>query len=229
MRGLIRGALAALLACALVAGGLAVPSSWPSVLSNILASEGGNDDNPADPGGRTSRGIIQREWNAWRKTHTGLPADVWDAPQPQIEAIYDQKYWHHRCVRGDMLPAGLDYSVADYGVNSGVDRAGKVLRRLLGQNADRCDMTDGLLALIRTKDTVKAIRLVNAERRQFLENIIARRPASAQFRRGWMKRVDAVERISLKMAGAPVLGLFGEELDTEPAFGPGKAFLEDAR
>jgi lysozyme family protein len=204
----------------------AVPSSWPSVLANILVSEGGNVDDPADPGGRTSRGIIQREWDAWRVTHRGLPLDVWDAPQAEIDAIYERKYWLHRCVRGDMLPAGLDYSLSDYGVNSGVDRAGKVLRKLLGQDASHCEMTDGLLALIRTKDPEKAIRAVNTERRQFLERLIVARPQLAKFRNGWMKRVDAVEKISLKRAGVPVLGLFGQEEDVEPAFGPGKAWVQ---
>lgn len=230
MRSLVaalRLCTAAVLALALfgaVAGGIS--ASWPRVLSNVLASEGGNDDNPADPGGRTSRGIIQREWNVWRVSHPGLPADVWDAPQDQIEAIYDAKYWHHRCIRGDLLPPGVDYSVADYGVNSGVDRAGKVLRKLLGVDASHCDVSAGLVDLVKSKDPAKAIRVINAERRQFLNTLIHQRPKLAVFHNGWMKRVDAVERISLSMAGVPMLGLFGEELDTTPAYGPGKAWVQ---
>lgn len=212
--------------CFVVAAAHGVPSSWPRVLANVLVSEGGNVDDPDDPGGRTSRGIIQREWDAWRVSHASLPADVWDAPQDQIEAIYDGKYWHHRCVRGDALPAGVDYTVSDYGVNSGVDRSGKVLRRLLGQDAGHCDVTDGLVTLLKTKDPAKAIRAINAERRQFLNALIQQRPKLAVFHTGWMKRVDAVERISLRMAGQPMLGLFGEELDTTPAFGPGKAWVQ---
>lgn len=230
MRSLIRGAVAALLICALGAIAVrAVPASWPSVLANILASEGGNDDDPADPGGRTSRGIIQREWNAWRASHPGLPADVWDAPDNQIAAIYDARYWHHRCVRGDLLPAGVDYSVADYGVNAGVDRAGKVLRRLLGVDDSRCDVSDGLLKIVRSKDSEKLIRAIAAERRRFYQRLIAARPGLNKFQKGWMRRADAVERISLKKAGVPVLGLFGEELEAEPAFGPGKAMLRDSQ
>lgn len=224
---MLRRLIAAALAVSLLAGAVqGIPASWPRVLSNILVSEGGNVDDPADPGGRTSRGIIQREWNAWRVSHAGLPADVWNAPQDQIEAIYDGKYWQHRCIRGDLLPAGVDYTASDYGVNSGVDRAGKVLRRLLGQDASHCDVTDGLVALLKTKDPAKAIRAINAERRQFLAALIQRRPASEKFRKGWMARVDAVERISLSMAGVPMLGLFGEELDTTPALGPGKAWVQ---
>lgn len=221
---LIAAALAAMLVVGAVAH--AIPASWPSVLANILASEGGDSDDPADPGGRTSRGVIQREWDAWRVRHPGLPADVWDAPQDQIAAIYEERYWRHRCVRGDLLPAGIEYSVADYGVNAGVDRAGKVLRKLLGADASRCDVSDGLLTLIRSKDPEKVIRAIANERRRFYANLIAAKPALGKFRNGWMKRADTVERISLKKAGVPVLGLFGEELDdVEPAFGPGKAYV----
>ena len=59
----------------------------------VLRDEGGNDDDPRDPGGRTSRGITEREWDVWRQTHLGLPADVWQAPQDQILAIYHESYW----------------------------------------------------------------------------------------------------------------------------------------
>ena len=42
------------------------------------------------------------------------------------EGIY-RKYWDaQRC---DELPAGVDYAVFDYGVNSGIGRSGKVLPR----------------------------------------------------------------------------------------------------
>ena len=57
------------------------PDRFPACIPLTLAWEGGNDDDPNDPGGRTSRGIIQREWDVWRQTHAGLPSDVWQAPQ----------------------------------------------------------------------------------------------------------------------------------------------------
>lgn len=63
-------------------------SSYAEALRRLLQHEGGNDDDPRDPGGRTSRGIIQREWNVWRETHPGLPADVWQAPQSRAEKYY---------------------------------------------------------------------------------------------------------------------------------------------
>lgn len=48
-------------------------------LAVTLKFEGGNDDDPRDPGGRTSRGILQREYDRYRDAR-GLPrGDVWRA------------------------------------------------------------------------------------------------------------------------------------------------------
>jgi uncharacterized protein (TIGR02594 family) len=80
----------------------------------VLHDEGGNDDDPDDPSGRTSRGITQTDWNSWLKTHPSLPADVFQAPQDQIVAIYHDNYWNQ--LSCDSLPAGVDYVVFDYGV-----------------------------------------------------------------------------------------------------------------
>jgi uncharacterized protein (TIGR02594 family) len=70
----------------------------------VLQDEGGNVDDPNDPGGRTSRGITQTDWIRWRQSHSGLPSDVFAAPQDQIDAIYRAWYWD--VVNGDQLPAG---------------------------------------------------------------------------------------------------------------------------
>jgi lysozyme family protein len=42
-----------------------------------------------------------------------------------VVAIYYEKYWN--ALSCEDLPAGVDYAVFDYGVNSGIDRAAKVL------------------------------------------------------------------------------------------------------
>jgi lysozyme family protein len=67
---------------------LRAPSQrFATCVALVLRDEGGNDDDPRDPGGRTSRGIAQREWDVWRASHPGLPSDVWQAPQDQILGI----------------------------------------------------------------------------------------------------------------------------------------------
>ncbi len=51
-------------------------------------------------------------------------------------------------MRCDELPAGLDYAVFDFGVNSGISRAVKFLQRLIGVAADG-RMTDAVVAAVR--------------------------------------------------------------------------------
>lgn len=191
------------------------PDTFARSLANVLVSEGGNDDDPRDPGGRTSRGIIAREWAKWRKTHPGLPADVWHAPQDQIEAIYRENYWD--AMRCEELPAGLDYSVFDLAVNSGVERAGKMLRRALGLSENDWHVTDAVLRAARAAPATTLIIELNDRRLRFLKGL----HTWPTFGRGWAARVASVKRISLRMAD-PVVSLI--DIPDEPAFGPGKAY-----
>ncbi len=155
-------------------------SNFNKVLPLLLEHEGGNDDDPRDPGGRTSRGILQREWNEWRLTHPGLPSDVWQAPQSQVEAIYKQKYWD--ALDADNLPSGVDYALFDYGVNSGVGRARQVQKQFSG-----------------VKDPVKLINLICDQRLNYLEGL----PTWPTFGKGWARRVKDVRAASLAMVNQP--------------------------
>ena len=75
-------------------------------LKLVRMDEGGNDDDPQDPGGRTSRGITQREYNAWRVSKGHVVADVWGASEEEVDAIYHDQYWNPWC---DFFPKALDY------------------------------------------------------------------------------------------------------------------------
>lgn len=167
------------------------------VLPKLLEHEGGNDDDPRDPGGRTSRGILQSEWNEWRKTHPGLPQDVWQAPQSQVEAIYKQKYWD--VLSCDELPPGVDYAVFDFGVNSGNSRSAKYLQGIVGA------AQDGIIGPLTLAATDKYVReqgapsLINAlcnQRLAFLQRI----PTWPTFGNGWSRRVREVRASSLALA-----------------------------
>lgn len=206
-----RSLLWPIIALVLVTGAFGVAYNYQRTLANILVSEGGNDNDPEDPGGRTSRGIIQTEWNGWRKTHPGLPSDVWRAPQSQIEAIYRQKYWD--ALNGDALPAGLDYTVVDYGVNSGIARSGRVLRQVLGLETRDWHVTQEVLDAIKKRAVTALIRQINQERHDFLHRL----HTCPRFCGGWDRRVASVKVISLNMAGTPAPGSsLGHELPQNP-------------
>lgn len=220
-------AILAMLALVLLGRAYPIASDYERSIANVLVSEGGEiyTNHPADPGGPTKYGITLRDVRAYIKP-AATAADVRDLTRAQALSIYHDKYWMHPCVRADALPAGLDYSVFDYGVNAGVARAGKVLRRLLSLATDDCRLTDGVLKALGRRDPQGLIRALGAERRQFYERLIAARPSSLVFRNGWMARAQSVEAISLRMAGAPpAIGLFGEEIETAPGLGPGRAWL----
>jgi lysozyme family protein len=171
-------------------------SSYGEALARLLVHEGGNDDDPRDPGGRTSRGILQREWDAWRGSHPGLPADVWRAPQNEIEAIYRQNYWN--ALRCDDLPAGVDYAVFDYGVNSGIGRAAKVLQRLVATAVDGEVGPDTITAAKRA-NAAALIAAICDERLAFLQGL----RTWPTFGKGWGRRVREVRAAALAMVAKP--------------------------
>lgn len=97
--------------------------------ARVRVYEGGNVDDPRDPGGRTSRGVTQRVYTAWLRRQ-GLPnADVWTATDTQIAAIYRALYWDKAAC--DELPAGVDFVVFDGAINSGVGQSIRWLQRSL--------------------------------------------------------------------------------------------------
>jgi uncharacterized protein (TIGR02594 family) len=172
-----------------------VASSYGEALARLLVHEGGNDDDPRDPGGRTSRGILQREWDVWRRTRPGLPADVWRAPQDQIEAIYRQNYWD--ALRCDDLPAGVDYAVFDYGVNSGITRVAKVLQRMIDADlAVDGEIGPETIAAARAAPAAPLVARICDERLAFLQGL----RTWPTFGRGWSRRVQEVRAAALAMA-----------------------------
>jgi lysozyme family protein len=104
-------------------------ATYEVALKRLLSHEGGYSNHPSDPGGPTKFGITIHDYRKYRKPKA-TAADVRAMRVDEAKAIYRSKYWD--AVRGDELPAGLDYAVFDYGVNSGTARAISVLRRLVG-------------------------------------------------------------------------------------------------
>lgn len=90
-------------------------------------------DDAHDPGGKTQCGIIQREYDTWRRAQ-GLPVrDVRQLTQDEGRAIYWQSYWLPHCPQ---LPAGLDLAFFDAAVNEGAVEAIRMLQYAIGVPAD---------------------------------------------------------------------------------------------
>lgn len=166
-----------------------------AAILRVLAHEGGYTNHPADPGGPTNWGITI--YDARRYWKRGVrAADVRAMPREIALAIYKTKYWD--VLRGDDLPAGIDYVVFDYGVNSGVGRAAKVLRRALAIRDGGDGVTDDVIAAARRADSKNLIQAICAERLAFLRSL----KTWAVFGAGWGRRVVNVRAAALAMAAS---------------------------
>jgi len=169
--------------------------NYSTSLALILQEEGGNDDDPQDPGGRTSRGITQREWDAYRKINPDLPRDVWKAPQTAIKSIYKEQYWNPYC---DKLPSGIDLCFFNTSVNSGRTQAVRELQRALGVDVDGMLGIMTLQAVSECKDIDGLITRMCDARRKFYRSL----KTFPRFGKGWLARTDRVETAAKQMAKA---------------------------
>ena len=171
-------------------------SRFDACMPFVLSVEGGNDDDPHDPGGRTSRGIEQQEWDAWRALHPvpSLPDDVWQAPQPDILEIYQVQYWQPWC---GQLPAGLDLMFFDTGVNMGVHLAVLFLQHAVHVEADGHFGIVTTHAVQTIKDVKKTVQDIAAQRKNAYRGFKGFR----RFGKGWMTRVSRCEALALTMIG----------------------------
>jgi lysozyme family protein len=168
-------------------------STYDEALRRLLAHEGGYTNHPSDPGGPTNFGITIYEYRRYVKPNA-TAADVRAMRLDEAKAIYRAKYWAaQRC---DDLPAGVDYSVFDYGVNSGIGRSGKVLRRIVGVPDNLSVVTDQVLNAVAKRDPKAIIAAINDERLRFLKGL----KTWPVFGNGWSARVAAVKSVSLRMA-----------------------------
>jgi lysozyme family protein len=168
-------------------------SSYDEALSRLLVHEGGYSNHPSDPGGPTNFGITLADARAyWKRDATA--ADVRAMPRAVAREIYRTKYW--AALRGNDLPAGVDYAVFDYGVNSGIGRAGKVLRRLVGL-ADTTSAIDAdVIAAVWRRPPRRLIEAICDERLAFLQSL----KTWNVFGNGWGRRVREVRAAALAMA-----------------------------
>src|SRR5436309_3777336 len=136
-------------------------------IRRLLVSEGGYVNHPSDPGGPTNFGITLGDYRRYVKADA-TAADVRAMKVQEAKAIYRAKYWNVVC--GDDLPAGVDYCVFDYAVNSGTGRAPKVLQRVLGISVSG-RMDEATLATTRGRDARALIQAICDERMRFLRSL----------------------------------------------------------
>ena len=166
--------------------------NYDSSLARLLVHEGGYTNHPADPGGPTNFGITIYDYRQYVNAQA-TAADVKAMQVDEAKRIYRAKYWDaQRC---DELPAGVDYAVFDYGVNSGIGRSKKVLQRVLGVTADGA-LGPHTMRAAEASDPKTVIVAICDERLRFLKSL----RTWPVFGKGWGRRVADVKAVSLAMA-----------------------------
>jgi lysozyme family protein len=177
--------------------------NFDNVLALVLKEEGGFSNDPRDPGGMTNLGVTKRIWEAF----VGHPVDeaAMRALTPAaVGPLYRQNYWNR--VHGDELPAGVDYAVMDFAVNSGTSRAAKTLQRACGV-ADDGAIGNQTMQAVNSADPITLIDTVCDQRLAFLQAL----PTFGTFGRGWTARVQRVKAASEQMQQTPGTGAAGSQ------------------
>jgi lysozyme family protein len=166
--------------------------NWEDCFKMVLQHEGGFVDHPKDPGGMTNLGVTRLAWQGY------LNRDVTEAEMraltPNIvKPFYKAMYWDK--IKGDDLPAGVDYAAYDLAVNSGVGRAAKYLQQIAGVTADGA-IGPKSMAAITVCDPTETADAICDMRLDFLKKL----PTFETFGKGWSIRVAEVKAKALLMA-----------------------------
>lgn len=165
--------------------------NFEAALGKVLHHEGGFVNHPKDPGGMTNLGVTKRTWEAW----TGKPAseaEMRALTPAKVAPLYKARYWD--AVRGDDLPAGVDYVVFDAAVNSGPVQAAKWLQRAVGVTADG-KIGPATLAAVGKPLPEDVVQMFSEQRIAFLRNL----PTWGTFGKGWQRRVTEVANTGTSM------------------------------
>jgi lysozyme family protein len=167
--------------------------NFEQCLALTLKHEGGWVNDPHDPGGETNMGVTKRTYEDW-VGHEVAPGSLKTLTVADVEPIYRKKYWD--ACKCDQLPAGVDFVVFDFAVNSGVTWAIRYLQNCSGSESDGL-IGPKTLAAVQSKNPVDLCECVCDNRLAFLK----KQPTWPRYSKGWSRRVASVRKASLSMVG----------------------------
>lgn len=171
-------------------------SNFDACLNVILEREGGYVYHPRDPGSHTNMGITIYTLSDYRKKEC-TPEDVKNLTVEEAGKIYYQNYWEP--LSCDDLPAGVDLSVFDMGVNAGVLRAAKILQNVVGARSDGVIGSQTLLAVneyVKRRGIQKLLESYRDARLSFYRTL----STYDVFGGGWTNRANIVYIESIDMS-----------------------------
>lgn len=153
------------------------------------------DDHPKDPGGRTGMGILQREYNAYRKLNGLEPCDVWAISDEELATLYKQQYWD--AVQAGNLPTGLDLLIFDIAVNQGVGIGIRMLQRSLDTKMDGHLGIRTVAAAREYPDTGELIEKI----KRYRDDRYRGTANFATFGENWMGRSARIAKLAMSQTG----------------------------
>lgn len=195
-------------------------------LAFVLKWEGSRFTNdPDDHGGATRFGIIQREYDSFRRRRGLAARSVQFISMDEVRDIYRREYWD--AVQGDVLPAPLDVVTFDTGVLMGVGRSIRFLQQSLRVGVDGDIGPETRAALARADAQAIATAMGNL-REARLRSIVDRDPTQAKFLRGWLNRLNDLRRLITRGESHPLAdgGQTEEELTPEEGAPVGRALAD---
>jgi lysozyme family protein len=168
-------------------------------LAFALGNEGGYVNHPADPGGATNFGIIQRNLDRWNGAHPelGFPGDVKDLTQAQAQAIYRADYWRWDAVAAPAIAVKL----FDIGVNCGTGTSIKLLQRAVNTLASPAIAVDGqlgpgTLGAANAQAPAALMQALCQVQKAYYQAIVDRNPGQSVFLKGWLNRAARIPEVT---------------------------------
>lgn len=170
---------------------------FSDALAIVLREEGGYVDDARDPGGATNLGVTARTWASW----SGKPATeavMRSLTTAKVSPLYKAWFWDK--ADGDAMPAALAVAVFDFAVNAGPGASVRMLQGIVGAPVDgQCGKTTARAIEIYASKIglAKLIDRFCSARRDFYIG----RTEFSLFGKGWLARVDRIEKVALSWAG----------------------------
>lgn len=147
-------------------------SNFKKALAVTAKWEGGWSDHPDDPGGKTYKGVTQKNYNYWRKKWGKSTQSVRNLTEGEWARIYHDGYWANEINCEGLFP-GVDLATFDAKVNSGPSRGNKWLLASLDKNDNH----------------VQTVKNICKRRLSFMQSLRIWKT----FGKGWSRRVADIK------------------------------------
>ena len=160
-------------------------------LTFVLDAEGGFSDHKHDKGGKTNKGILQREYDEYRDNRQEDRRPVKEISDEEVEDIYYNDYW----VRGKCfkMPWPLCAVHFDGCVNTGVGQAAKFLQRAVGSKDDGAVGAKTILAM-EAKINDIGVAAIIVQRDGFYDLLAKLDETQKSFSKGWDNRLEKLKK-----------------------------------